>query len=103
MLADGLEHQCPIDGVEEGAHIEIKHPVVAPTALTSRAHGIDGRLAGPVTVGVRMKHWLQDRLQKTTRDFLGDAIGDRWNAQRSRAAIRFRNIHTPYRRREVAP
>lgn len=103
MLADSLEHQLPIDGVEKRLHVEIEHPVVAPTALTSRAHGIGGRLAGPVAVGIRMKHRFQDRLQKTTGDFLGDAIGNRWNAQRPRPAIRFRNIHSPHRRRKVTP
>ncbi len=103
MLTDSLEHQLPIDGVEKGAHIEIDHPVVAPTALTSRAHGIDCRFARPVAVRIRMKHRLQDRFQKTTRDFLGNAIGNRWNAQRSRPAICFWNIDTPHRRWEIAP
>ena len=47
---------------------EIEHPIVAPAALTSRAHGIDRRFAGPVTVGVRMEHRLQDRLQVAPDD-----------------------------------
>ena len=50
-----------------------------------------------------MKHRLQDRLQIATGDLLGDAVGDRWNAQRPRPAIRFRNIDPPHRRRKVAP
>ena len=50
-----------------------------------------------------MKYWLQNRLQVTTDDLLGDAVGDRWNTQRTCAAIRFRNIDPPYRRRKVAP
>ena len=46
-----------------------------------------------------MKH----RLQITTGDILGDAIRYRRNAQRARAAVRFRNFHSSHRRRKVAP
>src|ERR1700756_4953719 len=42
-------------------------------------------------------------LQETTGDFLGDAIRYRRDAQRARAAIRFRNFHSPHRQRKVAP
>src|SRR5262245_55000556 len=56
MLTDSLEHQLPIDAIEEALDVEIKHPVVAPTALTSRAHGIDRRFAGSVAIGIRLKH-----------------------------------------------
>src|SRR5919201_3459749 len=91
MLADGSEHQLPIDAVEKSLDIEIEHPVVAPTALTSRAHGIDRRLAGSVAVGVGVEHRLQDRLQVTSGDLLGDTVSDSWNAQRPRATVRLRN------------
>src|SRR5262245_35160035 len=30
MLTDRLEHQLPIDAIEEALDVEIKHPVVAP-------------------------------------------------------------------------
>jgi len=50
-----------------------------------------------------MKDRLQGRLQKATDDRLGDAIGDRRNAQRPRPAIRLRNVDPPHRRRKVAP
>ena len=103
MMTDRLEHQLPIDAVEEALDVEIENPVVAPAALASLAHGIDRRFAGPVAVGVGMEHRLQDRLQVATGDLLGDAVGNRWNAQRPRAAIRFRNIDPPHRRRKVAP
>src|SRR4030081_3922368 len=63
MLADRLEEHRPVDTVEEGAHIEIEHPVVAPTALASLAHGIDRRFAGPVPIGVGVEHRLQNGLQ----------------------------------------
>ena len=50
-----------------------------------------------------MEHRLQDRLQVAAGDLLGDAVGNRWNAQRPLAPIRFRNLHPQHRRREVAP
>src|SRR5215469_11959555 len=77
MFSDRLEHQLPIDTVKIGLHVEIEHPVVAPTALPSRAHRIDCRLAGSVAVGIGMKHRLQDRLQITTGHLLGDSVSDR--------------------------
>jgi len=98
MMTDRLEHQLPIDTVEEALDVEIEHPVAPPTALASRAHGIDRRFAGPVAVGVGMKHRLHDRLQVATDDFLANAIGDRRNSQRPRSAIRLRNIDPPHRR-----
>ena len=49
------------------------------------------------------RYRLQTWLQETTGDFLGDAIRYRRDAQRARAAIRFRNFHSPHRRRKVAP
>src|SRR5262245_51313019 len=75
MMTNGLEQKLPIDAVEVSFDINIEHPVVSPAALTGLAHRIDGRFAGSVAVGVRMKHWLQNRLQVTTDDFLGAAIG----------------------------
>src|SRR5882757_10941277 len=43
MTTDRPEHQLPIDAVEIGFYVEIEHPVIAPTALTSLAHGVDRR------------------------------------------------------------
>src|SRR3977135_1337552 len=92
MLADRLEEQLPVDTVEEGAYIEIEHPVAAPAALASLAHGIDRRFAGPVAVGVGMEHRLQNGLQAPTGHLLGNAICDSWNTQWPRPTIRLRNI-----------
>src|SRR3954464_1720364 len=97
MTTDRPEHQLPIDAVEIGFYVEIEHPVIAPTALTSLAHGGDRRFAGPVAIGVSMEHRLQTRLQVATGNFLGDSVRDSWNAQRARTAIRLRNIHSPHR------
>jgi hypothetical protein len=47
-----------------------------------------------------MKHRLQDWLQITPGDFLGDSVGNSWNAQRPDAiTIPLRNFKPPYRRR----
>ena len=84
MTTNCREQQLPIDTVEVSFNIDVEHPVVSPAALTGLAHSIDRRFAGSVAVGVRMKHWLQNRLQVTTDDFLGNAVGDSWNTQRPR-------------------
>jgi len=62
MSTDGLEHQLPINAVEEALDVEIKNPVVAPAALASLAHGINRRFSGSVAVGIGVEHRLQDRL-----------------------------------------
>jgi len=58
VTPDGLEHQLPVDAVEETLDVDVEHPVVAPTALPSRVHRIDGRFAGPVAVGVDVEQRL---------------------------------------------
>src|SRR5262245_34435856 len=87
-MTGGLEQKLPIDAVEEALDVEIEHPVAAPTALTSRAHGIDRRFAGSVAVGVGVKHRLHNQLQIASGDVLSDAVRNRRNAQRSRPTIR---------------
>src|SRR5689334_10132082 len=79
VLPDRLEHQLPINTVEIGLNVQIKYPVVAPAALSRCAHGVDRRFAGPVAVGVGMKRWLQNWLQVTSSNFLGDSVGHSWN------------------------
>src|SRR6266446_9336236 len=103
MTTNRREQQLPIDTVEVSFNIKVEHPVVSPAALTGLAHSIDCRFAGSVAVGVRMKHRLQNRLQVTADDFLGNAVGNRWNAQWPRTAPCFRNIDPPHRRRKIAP
>src|SRR5262245_23899301 len=103
MMTDGLEQKLPIDAVEEPLDVEVEHQVVAPAALTSSAHGVDRRFAGPVAIGVGVEYRLQNRLQKAAGHLLGDAVRNRRNAQRTRPAIRLWNIDPPHRRRKVAP
>src|SRR5262245_25523514 len=66
-------------GVLVGLNVKIEHPVIAPAALSRCAHGVDRRFAGSVAVGVGMKHRLQEWLQVTTGDFLGDSVGHCWH------------------------
>src|ERR1700719_3068664 len=103
MTTDRTEQQLPIDTVEVSFDIDVEHPVVSPAALTGLAYSIDCRFAESIAVGVGVKHRFQNRLQVTTDDLLGNAVGDSWNAQRPRTAPCFRNIDPPHRRRKVAP
>ena len=103
MMTNRPEHQLPINAVEIGFYVEVEHPVIPPATLTSLAHGIDRRFAGPVTIRVDVEHRLQTRLQVATDNFLGDTVSNRWNAQRARTAIHLRNIYSSHRRRKVAP
>jgi hypothetical protein len=76
MMTNRPEHQLPINAVEIGVYVDVEHPVIPPAALTSLAHGIDRRFAGPVAIRVGMKHRLQTRLQVTTDNFLGDTVDE---------------------------
>ena len=80
MMTNRPEHQLPINAVEIGFYVDVEHPVIPPAALTSLAHGIDRRFAGPVAIRVGMKHRLQTRLQVATDNFLGDAVSNRWHS-----------------------
>jgi len=79
-MTDCLEQQLPVDAVEVAFYVDVKHPIVAPAPLARRAHGIDCRTAGPVAIGVGVKHRLKTRLQITAGDFLGDAVCNRRNS-----------------------
>ena len=50
-----------------------------------------------------MEHRLKTRLQITAGDLLGNAVRTRRNSQTAHAAVRLRNLHSPHRRRKVAP
>ena len=78
--------------VEVGFYVEIEHPVMAPTALTSSAHGVDRRFAGPVAIGVGMERRLQTRLQVATGNFLSDTVSNSWNAQRARTLSEYPRV-----------
>jgi hypothetical protein len=81
--------------------IDVEHPVEAPASLTRRPEGVDRRSAASIPVGVGMEHRFQHRLEVSSDDFLGDAVGDRRDAQRPRSAARLRYVHSAHRRRHV--
>src|SRR5882724_10854324 len=103
MTTNRTKQKLPIDTVEVSFDIDVEHPVVSPAALTGLAYSIDCRFAGSIAVGVGVKHRFQNRLQVTTDDLRGNAVGARRNAQGACAAFWFRNIDPPHRRRKVAP
>jgi len=88
--------------VQERLDVEVEHPVISPAALTCRAHGVDRRAAGSVTVTVRMEQRVQARLPIPADNLLRDSIRHRWDTQRPRPARRLRNIHPPHRLGEIA-
>ena len=49
-----------------------------------------------------MEQGFQHRLQVSSDNFLGDAVGNRGNAQRSRPPVRLRNLHPTHRWRHIA-
>ena len=102
MMADRLEQKLPIDAVEVAFDVEIKYLVIPPATLMGLTYGINRRLAGSVAVRVGMEHRLHLRLQVAPHDFLGNAIGNRWDTQRTRPAICFRNINPPHRQWKIA-
>src|SRR5580704_13779700 len=100
VCTNRLEEQTPIDAVEVALDVDIEHPVVTPAPLTRCPDCVDGRTARSISVGVIM----EDGLQIPLDDFLGDAIGDRWNTKRPlTASPGLRDHHPSHRRRKVAP
>src|SRR5512144_168305 len=79
--------------LEEGLDIEIEHPVVPPAPLPRNAESIERRFAGPVSVGVVVEMWFHKRFQKPFDHHLGDAVGDRGNAQRPGPTIVLRYVY----------
>src|SRR5208337_5061070 len=82
MGTNRLEEQAPIDAVEVALDVDIEHPVVTPASLTRCPDCVDGRAAWSISIGILMEDGLQDGFQISLDDFLGNAIGDRWNTKR---------------------
>ena len=108
MTPDGLEHQLPrqqvgpLDARRNRKSLERcrRSSECVRTQLDERQWVAAGGLEKPV-----------DRIAgDDTRAAAGQQLGGRilveagrWNTQRPRPAIRFRNIDPPYRQRKVAP
>ena len=98
-------HQkVPIDLIEETLDVEIKHPVMSPATLPCLDQRIMRRLPRPISVGVSVKHRLQDRFQVSLDHHLGNPVGDRRNPERSgSSSIAFRYVNATHGWWKVTP
>src|SRR5208337_799390 len=96
--------QIPPHAVEELPDVQIDHPVVLPAALPARPRRVQLRPAGPVPVGVRLKHRFHRFLQPGRGHGLRDPVRDARHPEHAGpAAVRLRYLHRHHRRREVGP
>ena len=99
-----LDDQIPPHAVEELPDVQIDHPVVLPAALPARPRRVQLRPAGPVPVGVRVKHRFRRFLQPGRGHGLRDPVRDARHPEHAGpAAVRLRYLHRHHRRREVGP
>src|SRR5664280_737176 len=92
-----------INAVEEFLDVQIKHPVILPTAPPACPDRIQRRTARPVTIGIRMEHRLHPLFEFHGHHRLGDSVRHRRHTQNSHPAMRFRYLHRLHRRRKVTP
>ena len=92
-----------INAVEEFLNVQIKHPVVLPTAPPACPDRIQRRTARPVTIGIRMEHRLHPLFEFHGHHRLGDSVRHSRHTQDSHPAMRFRYLHRLHRRRKVTP
>src|SRR3989442_2527561 len=69
---------------EETLDVKVEYPIVPPAALARRAHGVDRRAAGTVSVGVCMEQRIQTRLQVPADNLLRDPVRHHRDGQRPR-------------------
>jgi hypothetical protein len=74
MNLQGSHQQSVIDRIEKTLDVEIHNPVILPAALAAALHGLVGRLARSVAIGVLIKDRLQLGLQHLLDHHLCDAI-----------------------------
>jgi hypothetical protein len=55
VLADCPHQQRGIDAIEEALDIQIQHPRITPASLPRHADRIERRLAGPISIRVRVE------------------------------------------------
>jgi len=94
--------EVPVDGIEETFDIQVEHPVLFPASLARNGQGVMRRPPGSIPIGIPVKHRFQDWFQVSPDHHLGDAVRDRWNAQRPLLPIRLGYFHPQHRRRKVA-
>jgi len=52
--------EVPIDLIEETFDVEVEHPVMRPATLPDFDQGVVCGLPGPISIGIPVKHRLQD-------------------------------------------
>src|SRR5213078_457692 len=92
------------DGVEEGADVEIDHPVLVPTPLASHGQRVVSTSPRTVAVTVGMEDRLQPFFQQHRRRSLRHPVSRvRHPEQTHSRPMILRYRHTTHRAREVAP
>ena len=92
-----------IDGIKEFLDIVFHEPVIPPTPLPSHFHGLEGRLAWAIPIGVWMEMGFHQGLQVLFGDHLRDAVSDSRNAEYPCPAGLLRYAYRSDRRRKVTP
>src|ERR1035437_7202315 len=92
------------DAVEEGPDVDVQHPVLLPTALTSHGQGVMG--TAPRTVAVAVS--VEDRLQLLFQQHRGCGLGDsvhrvRYTQHPDPSPMILRYLHRSHWSGEVAP
>ena len=101
VMGHGAFDKVMRNGIKEGLDVQIDDPVDLPTAFPRHPDCVERRTAGSIAVGVRMEPRFHLRLQDHLDDRLRHAVGDRRNAERSRAAVVLRYLDEPHGRRMI--
>jgi len=90
-----------IDLIEGRLDVKLHHPVILPTPLSGDGNRLFSRTARSISIRIQMKDRVQKRLDDALDYCLCDSVRHSGDTQLSRAALRLRNLHLFYRRREV--
>src|SRR5450759_1419570 len=74
VTLEGLYHQIPWHGVEEGFDVKVDDPILLPAPLPAHSDCVQWGTPGPVAVGIVMEHSFHARLQHHHRHLLRDPI-----------------------------
>ena len=69
-----------VQASKEVADIQVDDPIHSPAALSRYRNGVQGRPAGPVSVGVPMEHGFYGRFQRQLYHHLSDPVGHGGNS-----------------------
>src|SRR6266542_3554731 len=101
VVGHGALDQIMIQTVKERFDVQIDHPVSLPASFPRHPHRVERRSARSIAVRIAVEHRLHHRLQHHLHDRLRNSIGNRGNAEWTHAAVSFRYLDEPHRRREV--